>query len=116
MSQLSPPASESPAGSGVIGLFARCGDAVAAAERLLHHARAAAPARLEAAGGLDAEQAAGHGLAWLATYIEALRQMLGWATRLQAAGRLGRTEERLLAAAFGEYLAQIAGGIPMSQI
>jgi (2S)-methylsuccinyl-CoA dehydrogenase len=115
MSELSQPTPKAPAGSGVAGLPARCGDAVAAAERLLHHARAAVRARVEAAGGLDAEQAAGHGLAWLATYIEALRQMLGWATRLEATGRFGRTEELLLAAAFGEYLAQIGGGIPMSQ-
>jgi (2S)-methylsuccinyl-CoA dehydrogenase len=54
-------------------------------------------------------------LAWLATYVEALRQMQGWASRLAAARRLGRTEQLLLSCAFGEYLAQIAGGIPMSQ-
>jgi (2S)-methylsuccinyl-CoA dehydrogenase len=115
MSQPSQAKQEAAAGAGGAGRLARCGDAVAAAERLLHHARAAVRARVDAAGGLDAEQAAGHGLAWLATYVEALRQMLGWATRLQAAGRLGRAEELLLAGAFGEYLAQIAGGIPMSQ-
>jgi (2S)-methylsuccinyl-CoA dehydrogenase len=103
-------AAHGPAG----GLLARCGEAVATTERLLHHARAAVRARVDARG-LDAEQAAGHGLAWLATYAEALRQMLGWATRLDAASRFGRTEQLLLTAAFGEYLAQIAGGIPMSQ-
>jgi (2S)-methylsuccinyl-CoA dehydrogenase len=116
MSQLPQPLLQAAEASGEAGLLARCAGAVAAAERLLHHARAAVYARVEAAGGLDAEQAAGHGLAWLATYVEALRQMLGWATRLEAAGRLGRAEELLLAAAFGEYLAQIAGGIPMSQV
>ena len=89
--------------------------AVVAAERLLHHAKSATRMRVEAAGGLDAAQAAGHGLAWFATYVEALRQMLGWATRLEGAGRLGAMERLLLAAAFGEYLAQMAGGIPMSQ-
>src|SRR5262245_5719602 len=104
------------AGSGRNRLPARCADALAAAERLLYHARAAISARIEAAASLDAEQAAGHGLAWLATYIEALRQMLAWATRLQAAARFSHTEELLLASAFGEYLAQIAGGIPMSQV
>ena len=55
------------------------------------------------------------GLAWLATYVEALRQMLGWAERLESAGRLGELEALILQAAYGEYLAQIAGGIPMSQ-
>ncbi|XDB00197.1 acyl-CoA dehydrogenase family protein [Sulfitobacter sp. LCG007] len=64
---------------------------------------------------LDAEQTAVHGLAWLATYIEALRQMHSWAAGLDAAGRLGETECLLLQIAFGEYLAQIRGGIPMNQ-
>jgi (2S)-methylsuccinyl-CoA dehydrogenase len=114
MSRSSQTKPEAAAVSGDAGRLTPCADAVAAADRLLHHARAAVRARIDAAG-LDAEQAAGHGLAWLATYVEALRQMLGWATRLQAAGRFGRTEELLLAGAFGEYLAQIAGGIPMSQ-
>ncbi|MBX9588993.1 MAG: acyl-CoA/acyl-ACP dehydrogenase [Hyphomonadaceae bacterium] len=89
--------------------------AVAASERLLHHAKSAVRAHVETAGGLDAAQAAAHGLAWLATYVEALRQTLGWAERLEAAGRAGEMERLLLTAAFGEYLAQMAGGIPMSQ-
>ena len=67
------------------------------------------------AKALDRHQTAAHGLAWLATYVEALRQMLGWAERLQSAGRLGELEALILQAAYGEYLAQIAGGIPMSQ-
>ncbi|HWE17008.1 MAG TPA: acyl-CoA dehydrogenase family protein [Hyphomicrobiaceae bacterium] len=96
-------------------LLAPCAEALAAAERLLHHAKAGVHARVGAAGGLDAEQAAAHGLAWLATYVEALRQMLGWANRLTSADRFGRPEQLLLTGAFGEYLAQIAGGIPMSQ-
>jgi (2S)-methylsuccinyl-CoA dehydrogenase len=93
----------------------RCQHAVAAAERLLHLARAGVRRSVEAAGGLDAAQAAAHGLAWLATYVESLRQMLGWARRLETAGRLAEMERLILTAAFGEYLAQIAGGIPMSQ-
>ncbi len=32
---------------------------------------------------IEANQTAAHGLAWLATYVEALRQMQGWADRLQ---------------------------------
>src|SRR5262245_47844095 len=96
-------------------LVERCGEGVAAAERLLHHASAGVRARVGAAGDLDAAQAAAHGLAWLATYVEALRQMQAWAARLAATGRLGRAERLLLACAFGEYLAQMAGGIPMSQ-
>ena len=90
-------------------------DAVSAAERLLHLARAGVRKSVDTAGGLDAVQAAAHGLAWLATYVESLRQMLGWARRLEGAERLSEIERLITAAAFGEYLAQIAGGIPMSQ-
>ncbi|MDX2202250.1 MAG: acyl-CoA dehydrogenase family protein [Hyphomicrobiaceae bacterium] len=95
--------------------FARYADAVAAAERVLHLARAGVRSIVEGPAGLDGAQAAAHGLAWLATYVESLRQMLGWAERLKEGGRLGEMEGALTAIAFGEYLAQIAGGIPMSQ-
>ena len=64
---------------------------------------------------LQLEQARAHGVAWAATYVRALQQMLAWAQRLQAAGRLGELESLLLHAAFGEYLAQLSGGLPMSQ-
>lgn len=64
---------------------------------------------------LEAHQHAAHGLAWLATYQQALRQMLAWAERLQTAGQFGEVEHLLLQIGFGEYLAQIRGGIPMSQ-
>jgi (2S)-methylsuccinyl-CoA dehydrogenase len=98
------------------GLFESCAQAVVAAERLLHLAKASVRGTVDGGrGGLDAAQAATHGLAWLATYVEALRQMLGWAKRLEAEQRLTEFERLLLTAAFGEYLAQIAGGIPMSQ-
>jgi (2S)-methylsuccinyl-CoA dehydrogenase len=64
---------------------------------------------------LERHQTAAHALAWLATYVEALRQMQRWAERLEAGGRLGEAEQLLLQVAFGEYLGQIYGGIPMSQ-
>ncbi len=112
MSQTSAQASAGPDRDALVGRWA---EAVAAAERLLHHAKVAVRARVAAAGGLDAAQAAGHGLAWLATYVEALRQMQAWAARLEAAGRLGPAERLIVACSFGEYLAQIAGGIAMSQ-
>ncbi|MFA6141151.1 MAG: acyl-CoA dehydrogenase family protein, partial [Hyphomicrobium sp.] len=57
-----------------------------------------------------------HGLAWLATAVEGLRQMHVWGTRLSGEGRFGEFEQLILAAAFAEYLAQISGGIPMSQL
>jgi (2S)-methylsuccinyl-CoA dehydrogenase len=64
---------------------------------------------------LEENQVAAHGLAWLATYVESLRQMQGWAERLTADGKFGETEALLHQIAFGEYLWQIYGGIPMSQ-
>ncbi len=64
---------------------------------------------------LERHQHALHGLAWLATYVEGLRQMNNWAEALHAEGRFGPLEELILQIAFGEYIAQIKGGIPMSQ-
>ena len=89
--------------------------AVTAAETLEMHAKAGARAAVAAAGSVDKAQHAAHGFAWFATYVEALRQMHGWAERLEAQGKFGAFERLLLGAAFGEYCAQIAGGIPMSQ-
>jgi (2S)-methylsuccinyl-CoA dehydrogenase len=67
------------------------------------------------ARALDREQRATHGLAWLATYSEALRQLAAYAQRLSAADNFGEVEELLIRIGAGEYLAQIVGGIPMSQ-
>ena len=64
---------------------------------------------------VEANQDAAHGLAWLATYLESLRQMQGWAERMAAEGRFGELEALIHQIAFGEYLAQIRGGIPMNQ-
>lgn len=63
----------------------------------------------------EANQQAAHGYAWLSTYVAALEQMLDWAKRLSAAGKLGELEQLMLQSAYGEYCAQIYGGIPMSQ-
>jgi (2S)-methylsuccinyl-CoA dehydrogenase len=100
--------------------FPPTGAAVDAAERLLARASERVRALVAPGGRLDAErlerhQHAAHGLAWLATYVEALRQMHGWGARLAEAGRLGELEQLILEIAFGEYLARIEGGIPMSQ-
>jgi (2S)-methylsuccinyl-CoA dehydrogenase len=64
---------------------------------------------------MDAQQTATHGLAWLATYVESLRQMQGWATRLAGQGKFNEVEALLLQIGFGEYLDQIRSGIPMNQ-
>ncbi len=64
---------------------------------------------------MEANQQAAHAVSWLATCSEALRQMQNWSERLREAGRFGEMEQLQLQIAFGEYLAQIRGGIPMSQ-
>lgn len=64
---------------------------------------------------IEENQTASHGLAWLATYVESLRQMQGWAERQRAEGGFSELEQLLLQITFGEYLWQIYGGIPMSQ-
>jgi (2S)-methylsuccinyl-CoA dehydrogenase len=67
------------------------------------------------AGLIEREQHAAHGLAWLATYAESIREMTHYAERTLDEGRFGETEELLTRIGLGEYLAQVFGGIPMSQ-
>src|SRR5215208_3226993 len=92
--------------------------AAGCAEALLTEATARLRAKLAFAGRIDAgllerEQRAAHGLAWLATYVEGLRQLGAYAERLGAAGELGELEGLLVRIAAAEYLAHILGGIPM---
>ena len=92
----------------------------AAIEGLLEQATASVREKVTTDGrisgaAMDAEQTATHGLAWLATYTEALRQMQNWATRLHDEGQFGEIEQLIHQIAFGEYLSQIAGGIQMNQ-
>jgi (2S)-methylsuccinyl-CoA dehydrogenase len=104
-----------------LDLIATFQQGLAVAEVLLAEARRAVAERLNGGEGrakphaLDREQRAGHGLAWLATYVEALRQLCAYAQRLLDMEALGEVEELLLRVGFGEYLAQILGGIAMSQ-
>jgi (2S)-methylsuccinyl-CoA dehydrogenase len=67
------------------------------------------------AARIEAEQHAVHGLAWLATYVEAIKEMAAYAARMAKEGRFGQTEELLTRVGLGEYLAQVFGGIPMNQ-
>ena len=62
------------------------------------------------------DQQALHGFAWTATYLQALRELHAWGLRLQRRDSLGDLEQRLLQVGFGEYLAQVRGGIPISQL
>jgi (2S)-methylsuccinyl-CoA dehydrogenase len=101
-------------------LVAGADAAAAAVEALLADATMAVRRRVSVDGQvtsrlLDREQRAAHGLAWLATYVQAVRQLAAYAERMRAAGRFGQIEELVVRIGLGEYLAQILGGIPMSQ-
>ncbi len=94
--------------------------ALAPLDALLDRATQALRARVAPEGRvqgtlIDAEQRAAHGLAWLATYVESLRQLQEWASRLESAGQFGEMEALILQIGFAEYLAQIRGGIIMTQ-
>ena len=56
-----------------------------------------------------------HGLAWTATYVEALKQMSFWGEELLKSGGFSKTERIILILSFSEYLNQLFGGIMMSQ-
>ena len=97
-----------------------CAAAVPPCEKLLEEAieRLRATVTVEgriSAAQIEANQTMAHGVAWLATYVESLRQMVNWADALRNDGRFGEMEALILQIGFGEYLNQIAGGIPMSQ-
>ncbi len=97
-------------------IFDSSAAALAAAETMLARARQNLGERVGAdPARLDAEQIAAHGLAWMATYVAALRQLREWAERLAAGGELGEAQLLILAVGFGEYLAQLCGGIAMGQ-
>jgi (2S)-methylsuccinyl-CoA dehydrogenase len=101
-------------------LLTSTGGALAAAEIFLNAARAQLIGRVAPGGVVDperftAEQLAGHSFAWMASYVEALRQIRNWALRLDESGLFGEIEASIIEIAYGEYLAQLAGGIPMAQ-
>ena len=89
-------------------------------EQLFTQAREGLRAEVTVGGKLSAQaleerQFQAHAMAWLATYLESLRQLDAWAGRLDQAGGFGAMEALILQIGYGEYLAQIHGGIPMSQ-
>ena len=118
------PAARAAPGAGeeprLAGLLALAAEAVDAADALLAKARASVFAMVAtdgkvSAAAIEREKFAVHGFAWMATYVEALRQMAAYARRMTDEKRFGEFEALIAQAAFGEYLNQLAGGIPMSQ-
>ncbi len=101
-------------------LLALTADAVPAAEAVYAIAKDKLRDLLTADGRIsnalvEENQTAAHGFAWLATYVEALRQMQVWAEKLDGLGQFGEAEQLIHQIAFGEYLWQMYGGIPMNQ-
>jgi (2S)-methylsuccinyl-CoA dehydrogenase len=101
-------------------LFDLCQQAVEAADGLAGTVRYVVSELIVRDGRVDRSllqehQHPAHGFAWFTTYVEALHHMLDWGRKLEAEGRYGELEQLILQSASGEYLAQIAGGIPMSQ-
>ncbi len=102
------------------GLLTLTKEAVPAVEAVFDIARARVAEMATVDGrisgaALESEQTAAHGLAWFATYLEALRQMQHWAESLEEKGEFGEVEQLIHQIAFGEYLWQIYGGIQMNQ-
>jgi (2S)-methylsuccinyl-CoA dehydrogenase len=91
-----------------------------AAGKLRDQAVAAVRAKVAPGGVIDGEalereQHIAHGLAWIATYVEALRQVASYAHRMEAEGRFGDIEALLCQIGASEYAAQLFGGVMMSQ-
>ena len=102
-------------------LLARLDTAANAAGAYAEAARAAVRARVTSGGkidrrAIDREQHVVHGLAWVATYAETLREVRDWARALTEAGKFGETEHLLAKLLAGEYCAQLMGGVPMTQV
>jgi (2S)-methylsuccinyl-CoA dehydrogenase len=94
--------------------------AVVAVDAVLADATAAVRALVTengriSAAAIEREQRATHGLAWLATYVESVRQLASYAERLSETGTFGELEDLIVRIGLGEYLNQILGGIPMNQ-
>lgn len=101
-------------------LIARAQEAVSAVDGLAARARASVRDALMVDGRIDAarleaDQHGVHGLAWLSTYVEALRQLADYAERLAGEDALGAAETLIVRIGFGEYLTQIFAGVPMNQ-
>jgi (2S)-methylsuccinyl-CoA dehydrogenase len=102
-------------------LFAAADRALERVQTLVERARQRLARRLAPGGVLDAgrfeeEQMAAHGLAWYEVYRCALGQLRAWADRLATSGRFGTRERLIFELGTGEYLARMAGGVPMSQL
>ncbi len=103
------------------GLPSAMDAAVSALELFVDAATRAVRARVSTADGkpdraaFERHQHSVHGLSWVATYLETLRQTAHWAHSIGADGKFGEVEQLLSQILFTEYLTQLIGGIPMNQ-
>ncbi|MBT7169325.1 MAG: acyl-CoA/acyl-ACP dehydrogenase [Porticoccaceae bacterium] len=63
----------------------------------------------------DKHQRIVHGYAWITSTATALSVLLRWAESLHESGNFRQVEQLSVQIAFGEYLAQILGGVAMGQ-
>ena len=108
-----------PASTVLPGLSAMMASAVNEVDILFAKARANMIERVATNGqvssaAVEREQHAVHGLAWVATYAETLRNICNWHDALDSEQRLSEIEQLIAQTVFGEYLNHIAGGIPMN--
>jgi (2S)-methylsuccinyl-CoA dehydrogenase len=94
--------------------------AAEAAATLRDRAVEAVGAKVSSGGKIDGaalerEERAAHGLAWVATYVEAIKQIAEYARRMEGDGRFGEIERLLTQIGASEYLGQLFGGVMMSQ-
>jgi (2S)-methylsuccinyl-CoA dehydrogenase len=107
--------------SGLIpDLIATLESVATAAATLRDRSIAAVAAKVVDSGKIDGaalerEQHAAHGLAWVATYAEALNQIARYARRMEGGGRFGELESLIAQIGAAEYAAQLCGGVVMSQ-
>lgn len=67
------------------------------------------------APSLEKHQFAAHGYAWVATYLEALKQLADWSRRLVEQDGFTELNQAIFKAGAGGYLQQLLHGIAMSQ-
>ena len=103
------------------GLAALLSEAANSAQAFVAAARPAVVARIAGTDGkpdrrlADREQHVVHGYGWFASYAELMREVAGWAAKLETDGAFGEVEALLAQLLFAEYSAQLSGGIPMNQ-
>src|SRR5262245_16346688 len=111
---------EAPSANPEIDLVPLLASVAEAAGALRARAVAAVAAKVGKDGKIDnatleAEEHAAHGLSWIATYVEALKQAASYASRMTEEGRFGEMEALVTQIGAAEYATQLLGGVIMSQ-